>query len=70
MDRKMNAEEAGLGKSMCWTVGWNTAHKRYKCKDGMLIEVPCKTAYAKCMNMTITFPSNIIRYVRDAEKRL
>ena len=71
MDRKMNGEEAGLGKSMCWTVGWNTVHKRYKCRDGMLVEVPCRTAaYVMGKDKTITRLSNTIRHARDAHDKL
>ena len=66
MGYELNGEEAELGKSMCWTVGWNTAHRRYKCKDGILVEVPFRTtAYFMGKNKTMTLPSNIIRYVRD-----
>ena len=67
MDRKMNGEEAGLGQNTRRMGGWNTAHKRYTCRDGMLVEVPCRTsAYVMDKDETITCPSNIIRHARDA----
>ena len=71
MDRKMNGEEAGLGQNTYKMGGWNTAHKRYKCRDGMLVEVPCRTAaYVMGKDKTITRLSNTIRHARDAHEKL
>ena len=71
MGYELNGEEAGLEKSVCRTVGWNTAHRRYKCRDGMLVEVPCRTtAYVTGKDKTMTLPSNTIRHARDVQKRL
>ena len=57
MDRKMG--------------GWNTAHKQYECRDGRLVEVPCRTAaYVMDKDKTITRLSNTIRHARDAHEKL
>ena len=70
MDRKMNGEEAGLGQNTYKMGGWNTAHKLYKCRDGMLVEVPCRTTtYVLGTDKNITPLSNIIRYVWDVQER-
>ena len=36
----------------------------------MLVDVPCRISYLRGINKTITFPSNIIRHVRDIKKRV
>ena len=70
MNRKMNGEEAGLGQNTYRMGGWNTAHKRYKCRDGMLVEVRCRTtAYVMGKDKTMTRPSNMIIYTLDDKKR-
>ena len=51
-------------------IHWNAAHRRYKCGDSMLVEVPCRTsAYVLGTDKNIIRPSNIIKHVWDVQER-
>ena len=70
MDHEMNDEEVGLGQSTRRGAGWDAAHRQYTCRDGMPVEVPCKTAFIRNLDETKILPSSGIRHARDAKKRL
>ena len=66
MDRKMNAEEAGLHQKAHRKTSWNTVRRQYTCGDGTRIKVPRRTADIRDLDETKTVPSSGVTYARDS----
>ena len=70
ISQEMSSEQTGLDQNIRKTTTWDAAHRRYTCRDGTQIEVPCRISDIRDLNKKKTLPSSGVRHVRDTQKRL